>query len=441
MKALIIIAVLCLWAAPLSAQWLDTIVPVDSSPFILCHNTQNDFVYCANWAANNVSVIDGATNAVIATVPVGTWPQALIYSPTNNKVFCLNNMGKSITVIDGATNTVDTTLALGTSLWDGLLCPFNEKLYILEHTYNRVLVMDCHTYALDTAITFPSSPYGVCYDQTDNRVYVATRADSAVRAIDCATNSIIATIKVGPEPNKLCWNSQDNKVYTATADNNDSTVAVIDCATNTVVAMLKPGKWPYSLCYEPNYSQVYVSFWDEQRVAVIDGVNNQVVANISTAPGYPSNLCAVPQHYYVFVTLQNDSVIVVEVNSNTIIARVGVGDGPDNPIYNPIDDRVYTADGNGKTVSILFGSAVGIAEQLPTTAVRHITPTIARNVLFLPSAEGGKRSAGDASLLDISGRKVVDLHTGANDVRHLAPGVYFIIGNSSPIKKEVIIVR
>jgi hypothetical protein len=29
-------------------------------------------------------------------------------------------------------------------------------------------------------------------------------------------------------------------------------------------------------------------------------------------------------------------------------------------------------------------------------------------------------------LLDSSGRKVLDLHPGANDVRALAPGVYFV---------------
>lgn len=29
------------------------------------------------------------------------------------------------------------------------------------------------------------------------------------------------------------------------------------------------------------------------------------------------------------------------------------------------------------------------------------------------------------ALLDISGRKVMELHPGPNDVRHLSPGVYF----------------
>jgi len=32
------------------------------------------------------------------------------------------------------------------------------------------------------------------------------------------------------------------------------------------------------------------------------------------------------------------------------------------------------------------------------------------------------------SLLDITGSKVLDLKPGANDIRHLVPGVYFVRG-------------
>ena len=34
-------------------------------------------------------------------------------------------------------------------------------------------------------------------------------------------------------------------------------------------------------------------------------------------------------------------------------------------------------------------------------------------------------------LLDIDGRRVLELQPGANDVRHLAPGVYFMCGEGS----------
>lgn len=53
----------------------------------------------------------------------------------------------------------------------------------------------------------------------------------------------------------------------------------------------------------------------------------------------------------------------------------------------------------------------------------HLGPTIVRGVLQL-SIDDWRVAKGE--LLDAGGRKVMDLHPGANDVSKLAPGVYFI---------------
>jgi len=42
------------------------------------------------------------------------------------------------------------------------------------------------------------------------------------------------------------------------------------------------------------------------------------------------------------------------------------------------------------------------------------------------------------SLLDAAGRKVLDLKPGANDVRRLAPGVYFVLTEASAVAKVVL---
>ncbi|OYD15942.1 hypothetical protein CH330_04245 [candidate division WOR-3 bacterium JGI_Cruoil_03_51_56] len=62
-------------------------------------------------------------------------------------------------------------------------------------------------------------------------------------------------------------------------------------------------------------------------------------------------------------------------------------------------------------------------------------------MLFLPEAVGGERSAASAMLLDITGRKVMELHAGANDIRHLAPGVYFIRNEATAKSAKVVIQR
>ncbi|MBN2465951.1 hypothetical protein JXD38_10065, partial [candidate division WOR-3 bacterium] len=92
--------------------------------------------------------------------------------------------------------------------------------------------------------------------------------------------------------------------------------------------------------------------------------------------------------------------------------------GPYHPGLNP--------GGEGDTVS----DGVNFCDwlQQPVTAVaeapgprveRLPTGTFARGMLELGGSAG-------AVLLDITGRRVADLAPGLNDIRHLAPGVYFI---------------
>jgi len=70
--------------------------------------------------------------------------------------------------------------------------------------------------------------------------------------------------------------------------------------------------------------------------------------------------------------------------------------------------------------------------------------TVVRDVLWLASASGLKPQA--ASLLDISGRKVMELCPGTNDVRALAPGAYFVMGEgrgagASSVTRKVVVQR
>jgi hypothetical protein len=95
---------------------------------------------------------------------------------------------------------------------------------------------------------------------------------------------------------------------------------------------------------------------------------------------------------------------------------------------------IYVADGGfGFEVYQFYGGGV---DETPNAEVR--TPnrgaTVIRGVLFLPEASSHKPQA--ASLIDISGRKVLDLHPGANDVSRPAPGVYFVRSEPSAVSRE-----
>src|ERR1019366_2879897 len=79
-------------------------------------NSAGTFAYVANaGSSTTVSVIDTATNAVVATVPVGTTPHGVAVNPAGTFAYVTNQTSNTVSVIDTATNTVVATVPVGTA--------------------------------------------------------------------------------------------------------------------------------------------------------------------------------------------------------------------------------------------------------------------------------------------------------------------------------------
>ncbi len=101
------------------------------------------------------------------------------------------------------------------------------------------------------------------------------------------------------------------------------------------------------------------------------------------------------------------------------------------PGANPqVDTFVVAVAPNSITVDpdnwILDSSYVtGIEEgRKPQAASYKLEATIVRGILMM--GDWGPKTEDRVELLDAAGRKVLDLHPGANDASRLAPGVYFV---------------
>ncbi len=94
------------------------------------------------------------------------------------------------------------------------------------------------------------------------------------------------------------------------------------------------------------------------------------------------------------------------------------------------------------TVAKLAGAhvPVGIEEGYKPQATRYKSgPSIVRGVLRMV---GGRQNTGyRAELLDIAGRKIMELRIGPNDVSGLSPGVYFVRGRQAQAVRKVVVTR
>ena len=88
----------------------------------------------ANRSDDTVSVIDTATNTVVATIfDVGNAPHGVAVSPDGTRVYVVDWLDDTVSVIDTATNeVVDTIEGVGTRLEAVVVSADGTRVYVLN---------------------------------------------------------------------------------------------------------------------------------------------------------------------------------------------------------------------------------------------------------------------------------------------------------------------
>jgi len=480
-------------------------------PTALSYDPVNDKIYCANYNAHSVTVIDAVRDTAVAQVGTDWYPEALCYNPVGNNTYAACPYRDVVYAIGGASDLVEAGVAFGTSHPD-LLCynPTSDRLYCADRASGLVFVIDGNTHAVRAVLPVGGGEIGslvwnplrnkayvsapsdhevyvidgttdrtvayvavagpaeaLCYNSANDKVYVAGVGDPTVSAIDCAGDTLVATLQMARSGGELAYNSVSNKVYCL--DDFDVALAVFDGAADTVIAVLTA--LSNRLCFIPPHNKLYLSgpvFY----IQVVDGAGDSSIGTLQTSgeveymsydlgndrvyatlpaigllavydPGTDSLVASIwvggdlsspldngrlgdANRVYCAVG-QRDTVAVVSGTTNAIVRSIGVGDRPTALAWNAAHSWMYVANRGGSSITVLRDTLlVGIEESFqPQAASYKSVPTVVRDMLLFEPANGKGRIA-TGELLDISGRKVLDLRPGANDVRELAPGVYFV---------------
>ena len=87
-----------------SNQWTksNSNISVGSKPNSIAFGLGN--IYVTNSGSDNVSVIDGKTNKVVATIPSGYLPNGVASDETYSKIYVTNSGSNKVSVINGINN-------------------------------------------------------------------------------------------------------------------------------------------------------------------------------------------------------------------------------------------------------------------------------------------------------------------------------------------------
>ena len=437
----------------------------------LCFNSRDNKVYTALEYGCEVTVVDGAPNQRLRRVPVGDTPTAICLNPLRGKVYCACSDGEQVAVVDVASGEVVRMV----SMWsDPRAVCYNEALdrvYALGS--GTVHVLDCATDSVIAQIPSGSGSEVMVLNTQNNRLYCASWDEHAVVVIDCDRNEEMTRIDVDGPPSALCYSPTSNKVFCAVSGyppNEDSSVVVIDGALNVVTARLTVAGGPFALCWNSIHNKVYCTHLSSGDVAVIDAYGDSVLAPVEDVMS-SRNMCFNPREDKLYLVGDGGAVIdcsadtllttfetgrwehalqysarsnlvycanahsydvtVVDCSSDRVVATVPVAGSGWDLCVDSAQGRVYVANYRGSRISVLRDTSLtGLhgSEARTLNLRRQGYPTLLRGTMRLSASS-------NATLLDVAGRHVMDLTPGENDIRHLAPGVYFVF-RASGVKRK-----
>ncbi|MGO9127974.1 MAG: beta strand repeat-containing protein, partial [Terriglobales bacterium] len=363
-------------------------ISVGNSPAAVAVNPVTSTIYVVNSASDSVSVINGATNSLVATVNTGTDPVALAVNPLSNMVYVVNHGSNNITVINGATNAASTVTDPNAIAPVAVaLNPLTNMVYVANSGSNNLTVINGSGNTVAGSVGVGNNPTAVVVNPATNMVYVANRASNNVTVIKGASNTVAATVGTGTNPVSLTVDTATNQVYAA--NNGSNNLTVISGASNTVAATVSTGTSPAAVAVNPVTDTVYVANNGSSNVTVINGANNTVTAtvNAGNSPVAVAANSTTDQIYVVNSASNNLTVINGATNVPTTVADSNAV-APVAVAVDPVTNEVYTANNGSGNVTVINADSNVVTATLTTltTPVAVALNTVTNKAYVVNSA-------------------------------------------------------
>jgi YVTN family beta-propeller protein len=271
-----------------------TLEPDGSQPVALAVNSSTGRIYVANAGRDNVSVIDGASSTVIATIPVGRAPRGVAVDPKANRVYVANSGSNEVTAIDGGSNEVVATLAVDDEPWDLAADPNTGRVFVSNRGSGTVSVIDGrHNFVIATVFV-GDLPAGVAVNPDTGRVYVACSGSGHLGVVDGVSNLLVAALPLASGSSVEAWDvavdSSSNRVYVATpaaeaSDADAGTIEVIDASSSSPVGFMTVPGPAEALAVDSASGRIYVGSSSDDRMWVIDARTNVVTSAVGLEGG------------------------------------------------------------------------------------------------------------------------------------------------------------
>jgi YVTN family beta-propeller protein len=307
----------------------------------------NYLVFVSNERSGDVTVIDGTTDAVVATFKVGKRPRGIHAALDGKRVFV--TLSGSPRMAPG----VDENRAPADKRADGLgvIDPAARKLIDRWHV--------------------GSDPEQFAISKDGKFAFIANEDDASASIVDLGSGQSRGKIKVSEEPEGVGVNPRNGEVYVTCEEKGE--VFAIDPDQQRVIAKIDTGGRPRSVAFLPDGSRAYVACENGGYIAVIDARSHKSLSKIQLPTGsLPMGTAISNDGKELYISTGRGNAVAVidtqktEVPRSPLLSARGEGEGEESivaviPVGNrawgialdPSGTKLYTANGASNDVSVV----------------------------------------------------------------------------------------
>ena len=313
-------------------------------------------VLVTNERSGTLSVIDGPSRKVTATVALGKRPRGLKLSPDGKLLYVAlsgspiagpgvdesrlppaDKGADGIGVVDLASLKLLRVLRGISDPEQLAVSADGRKLYVASEDTGRAIVIDSSTGKQLASLAVGGEPEGVSLSPDGRWVYVSSEEDHQVAVIDTRTDKVVAKLVVGARPRFTEFS--DDGAMAFVSGENDGTITVADARTHKALRTIKlegPLTRPVGMTVSHDGKVLYAVTGRGKQLLAIDIATGKVRSAVEVGPR-PWGVAVSPDGSTLFTANgSSNDVTVIEAASLKVVSRVPVGDSPWGLIIQPL---------------------------------------------------------------------------------------------------------
>jgi YVTN family beta-propeller protein len=313
--------------------------------------SHQDRVYSAEQYSNTVSVTDPVDNKLVGTIRLGD-PLPANLSPLYKGQLLVHGMGFSpdhrtiavvaigsnaVNFIDTATNSVKHVTYVGRSPHEAFYTMDGREVWVVVRGENYVSVLDGTTFEEKTRITVPNGPGMTIFSPDGKYGYVCSSFTPETEVITVADHKIIGKV---PQASPFCPNiaaTPDSKQVWFTLKDTGKTQVFDGQQPFALLKTLDTGPITnhVNIVRNANGMFAYVTIGGLNEIKVFRTDNFEQVATIPVGK-LPHGIWPSGDGTWIYVGLENeDKVAAIDTLKNQVIATSPIGQAPQALVYVP----------------------------------------------------------------------------------------------------------